>query len=266
MESASEAACEIGGRTYDIEALLSEVHEVGYVIIPELVPAAEMRQLEEVVRPLLTHDGRTEFEGHRTRRIYSVIEKTLALNPLIEHPLILALLDRILMENFLLSQVQAIDVLPGEVAQPLHHDDGFYPFPRPRRHFSAATIWAIDDFTADNGATRVIPGSHTWGPGTPDPEDVGGQLQPAVMPSGSVIFFLGTLWHGAGPNDTDRPRMAATVQYCEPWARQQENYCLAISRERAKRCSERIQSMLGYSMLAPFIGMVNGRHPRRLLN
>lgn len=250
----------------EADALLAELEASGYVIVPELLAPAEVRAIVEEVRPLLVHDGRTEFEGFRTRRIYSVIEKTLALNPLIEHPLVLALLDRLLMENFLLSQVQAIDVLPGEVAQPLHHDDGFYPFPRPRRHFSAATIWALDDFTADNGATRLIPGSHRWGPGTPDPDTLADQLVPAVMPAGSVLFFLGTLWHGAGPNHSDRPRMAATVQYCEPWARQQENYCFAISHERAKRCSERIQSMLGYSLLFPFIGMVDGRHPRRLLD
>lgn len=253
-------------RPHDVGDLLAEVRESGYVLIPELVPRDEMLRLKEEVGPLLTHEGRTEFEGYRTRRIYSVIEKTLAVNVLIEHPLILALLDELLMENFLLSQVQVIDVLPGEVAQPLHHDDGFYPFPRPRRPFSAATIWAVDDFTGDNGATRVLPGSHTWGPGTPDADALGGQLVPAEMPAGSVIFFLGTLWHGAGANQTGHSRMAATIQYCEPWARQQENYCLAISRERARQCSERIQSMLGYSLLAPFIGMVDGRHPRRLLD
>ena len=92
-----------------------------------------------------------------------------------------------------------------------------------------------------------------------------GRMVPAIMPAGSAIFFLGTLWHSAGPNQSDAPRMAATAQYCEPWARQQENYSLAISRERAKQCSETIQGMLGYSMLFPFIGFVNGRDPKRLL-
>ena len=90
-------------------------------------------------------------------------------------------------------------------------------------------------------------------------------LVPAVMPAGSVLFFLGTLWHGAGANRSQATRMAATAQYCEPWARQQENYRLAISRKRATLCSPTMQAMLGYSMLFPFIGFVDGRDPKRLL-
>lgn len=83
--------------------------------------------------------------------------------------------------------------------------------------------------------------------------------------TGSVLFFLATLWHGAGTNRSAATRMAATAQYCEPWARQQENHSLAISSERAKLCSETIQGMLGDSMLFPFIGFVDGRDPKRLL-
>jgi ectoine hydroxylase-related dioxygenase (phytanoyl-CoA dioxygenase family) len=247
-----------------VDSLLPELHENGYVIIPELVAREDMMRIKDEILPLLQHDGRTEFEGFKTRRIYSVIEKTLSLNPLMEHPLILSLLDRLFLPNYLLSQLQAINVLPGEVRQPLHHDDGFYPIPRPRPPIGAAVIWAIDDFTAENGATLVVPKSHLWG--SVQAADIDESLLvPAVMPSGSAIFFLGTLWHCAGPNRSDAPRMAATAQYCEPWARQQENYSLAISRERAKLCSETVQGLLGYSMLFPFIGFVNGRDPKRLL-
>ena len=247
-----------------VAALLAAVHEQGYVIVPELVPRETMAAIKEAARPFLQYDGRNEIEGYKTRRIYSVIEKTLACNPLVEHPLILSLLDQILMPNYLLSQLQVIDIHPGEVAQPLHHDDGFYPIARPRPPVSAATIWAIDDFTAENGATLVLPKSHLWGDRTPTDADRN-DLVSAVMPAGSVVFFLGTLWHGAGANRSAATRMAATAQYCEPWARQQENYSLAISRDRARLCSETIQAMLGYSMLFPFIGFVDGRDPKRLL-
>ena len=168
------------------------------------------------------------------------------------------------MPNYLLSQLQVIDIHPGEVRQPLHHDDGFYPLARPRAAVSAATIWAIDDFTEENGATLVLPRSHLWGDRTPTDVDRR-DLVPAVMPAGSLVFFLGTLWHGAGANRSRATRMAATAQYCEPWARQQENYSLAISRERAKLCTETVRAMLGYSMLFPFIGFVDGRDPKRLL-
>lgn len=265
QQAALAASAERHGVDKDlVDRLMKEVRENGYVIIKNLVPREQMEAIKQEVLPLLTHDGRTEFEGYKTRRIYAVIEKTLALNPLVDHPLIMALLDQLFQPNYLLSQLQAINVLPGEVAQPLHADDGFYPIPRPRPPIGAACIWAIDDFTAENGATVIIPKSHLWGDEHPG-DGSGHELVPAVMPSGSCLFFLGTAWHGAGANKTDKPRFAATTQYCEPWARQQENYSLAISRERAKLCSEKIQKMLGYSMLFPFIGFVNGRDPIRLL-
>ena len=247
-----------------VESLLASVEEQGYVILPDLISPDTIEAIRSESAPFLEFEGRNEFEGHKTRRIYSVIEKTLACNPLVEHPLVLALVDRLLMPNYLLSQLQVIDVLPGEVRQPMHHDDGFYPLARPRKPIGAALIWALDDFTAENGATLVYPKSHLWGD-VPSSEIDVAELVPAVMPAGSAVFFVGTLWHCAGPNHTGQARLAATTQYCEPWARQQENYSLAISRDRARECSDRIQSLLGYSMQFPFIGFVDGRDPKRLL-
>jgi ectoine hydroxylase-related dioxygenase (phytanoyl-CoA dioxygenase family) len=88
--------------------------------------------------------------------VYSLLTKTRACDHLIEHPRVLALLDRLLMPNYLLSQLQAIGIGPDETAQSLHFDDGMYPVPRPRAALSAATVWAISEFTADNSATVVI--------------------------------------------------------------------------------------------------------------
>ena len=85
------------------------------------------------------------------------------------------------------------------------------------------------------------------------------------MPAGSVVFYPGTFWHGGGANKTADARMAVTCQYCQPWLRQQENYSLSISREVVREVSEDIRRMLGYSIHAPFMGMVNGMHPKRLL-
>ena len=148
-------------------------------------------------------------------------------------------------------------------AQPLHMDDGFYPWPRPRPAISAATVFAIDDFTENNGATVAIPGSHLWGEDrVPRPED---QRIKAVMPAGSCILFLGKLWHGGGENCSGSDRLALTAQYCEPWACTQENYFLSVSRETAAAVSENIRRLLGYSIHPPFMGMVNGMHPKRTL-
>ncbi|MDB4975919.1 MAG: phytanoyl-CoA dioxygenase, partial [Myxococcaceae bacterium] len=215
------------------------------------------------VVPLLDYTGRNGFEGHRTQRVYSVLSKTRAADRLVDHPHVLALLDRLLQPNYLLSQLQVINVLPGEEAQLLHHDDGIYPVPRPRRSLSVATMWAIDAFTPENGATQIVPGSHLWD----DAEVPGLTLAPLplVMPAGSCALFVGTLWHGAGANRTQQPRLAVTAQYCEPWLRTQEALTLSLSRLVAAGLSQDLQRMLGYSIYPPFVGMVDGMHPARLL-
>jgi len=245
-----------------VEADLAALDRDGYVIWENLLDTEECRQIREVVRPWLEHTGRNSFEGLRTQRIYSVLSRTRVCDRLVDNPRVLAVLDQLLMPNYLLSALQAINIQPGETAQLAHHDDGFYPIPRPRATLTAATIWAIDDFTADNGATMVIPGSHRWGQRPPNPED---QAIPVVMPAGSCVFFVGTLWHGGGANNTTRERLAVTAQYCQPWLRPMEAFTLSISREIARTVSDDIRRMLGYSIHPPFVGAVDGLHPLRLL-
>lgn len=243
------------------EADLAAVRRDGYVILPDLLSAEQLLGIRDAVAPLLDRHGRNPFEGHATQRIYSVLNKTRACDVIADHPRVLALLDRLLLPNYLLSMLQVINILPGEQAQMLHTDDAFYPLPRPRKALGAATIWAIDDFTADNGATDIIPGSHLWGDREPNPAD----RQPVVMSAGSCVFFLGTLWHGGGANRSDRSRLAATAQYCEPWVRPQEAFTLSMTRDTVRAVSEDIRRMLGYSIHPPFIGQVDGMHPKRLL-
>lgn len=245
-----------------LRALLAELECEGFVVVERLLPPEQVDEIRRDLMPRFAHTGRNSFEGLASRRLYGVLEKTFACNPLVEHPLVLGVLDRLLEPNYLLSQLQAIDILPGEAAQPLHYDDAFYRWPRPRRALGAATIWAIDDFTAENGATVVIPRSHLWGERMPGPGDA---PRPVVMPKGSVLLFVGTLWHGGGSNRSGRGRLCVTAQYCAPWLRQQENFSLSVSRERVKRCSEHVQRLLGYSIHPPFMGFVDGMHPKRLL-
>jgi hypothetical protein len=249
-----------------IEAYLRELYKEGFIIIEDLIPKERILEIKEDVLPRLGRLlGRNNIEGLATQRLYSVMEKTFACNELVEHPLVLGLLDRLLEPNYLLSQLQVINILPGEAAQPLHYDDGFYRVPRPREPLGAATIFALDDFTENNGATVVLPKSHTWPDRTPE-ESEEQSAKKAVMPAGSMLFFLGTLWHGGGQNSSNASRMCVTAQYCAPWCRQQENFSLSVSRERAKQCSEHVKRMLGYSIHPPFMGFVNGMHPKRLLD
>jgi Phytanoyl-CoA dioxygenase (PhyH) len=245
-----------------VEADMAALDRDGYVIWENLLTNEECRQIRDVVRPWLGHTGRNSFEGRRTQRIYSVLSRTRVCDRLVDNPRVLAALDRLLMPNYLLSALQAINIQPGETAQLAHHDDGFYPIPRPRAPLAAATIWAIDDFTADNGATAVIPGSHRWPSRPPGPDDA---ALPVVMPAGSCVFFVGTLWHGGGANTTDRARLAVTAQYCQPWLRPMEAFTLSIPRDVARTVSDDIQRMIGYSIHPPFVGAVDGLHPLRLL-
>lgn len=246
----------------EIEADFTRLMADGYVIIEGLIDRVATDAVRAACTPLLDRTGRNSFEGVRTQRLYNVLSKTRAADRLADHPRVLGLLDRLFRPNYLLSQMQAINILPGEDAQLLHCDDGFYRWPRPRPPLGAATIWAIDDFTSDNGATAIIPQSHQWGEariGQP-PEAI-----PVVMPAGSVVVFLGTTWHGGGANKSENARLAFTCQYCEPYLRQQENFLLELNGDTLRALSPELRSMVGYSVYPPFMGMVDGTHPLRLL-
>lgn len=257
----SDAATQVDTATHEAE--WQTLQDNGYVIIPDLLPVEQIDKITTALAPHFDHKGRNPFEGLLTQRVYSLLAKTNRSDLLVDHPRILALIDRLFLPNYLLSAFQAIRILPGEAAQGLHYDDAFYMVPRPRPPLGAATVWAFDDFTADNGATCVVPGSHRWEEGrVPTAND---PIIPVVMPRGSVVVFLGTLWHGGGANRSESPRLGLTTQYCEPWLRQQENYFLAVSKKRTQEVSDSIRRLLGYSIHPPFIGHVNGLSPLRLL-
>lgn len=241
---------------------LKQVEENGYIVIDNVLSSDEITTIKNAILPLLNETGRNSFEGYKTQRLYGVLNKTRAPDRLVDHPRILALLDKLFMPNYLLSQLQVINLLPGESGQPLHFDDGFYPIPRPRAPLGAATIWAIDDFTQSNGATVIVPNSHTW---DDNQKPTAEQAKSAVMKAGSVLFYPGTFWHGGGANQSSGNRLAVTCQYCEPWLRTQENYFLGTPLNVVADLSEDIRRMLGFSIHPPFIGMVNGMHPKRLL-
>jgi len=248
--------------TAEIQADYDTLMRDGYVIITGLLSEQACAAIKASGLPLLNHSGRNSFEGVQTQRVYNVLSKTRAIDSLAEHPRVLGLLDRIFLPNYLLSQSQIINIHPGEAPQALHFDDAFYRIPRPRPPLGAATVWAIDDFTAENGATVIVPGSHAWGADKlPDRSET---VQ-AIMPAGSVILFLGTTWHGGGENNSNAGRFAVTHQYCEAYMRQQENYLLELSKSTVRKLSPQMQALVGYSIHPPFMGMVDGRHPLKTL-
>jgi ectoine hydroxylase-related dioxygenase (phytanoyl-CoA dioxygenase family) len=250
----------------DVDSLCARFERDGFVIIENAIDAREVRSLIDALAPYeaALPTGRNDFEGTRTRRVYSLAGKGAPFMRLAEHPVIVAMLDRLLMPNWLLSNLQSIRILPGETPQPWHADDTFYPLPRPRTtRLAVSSIWALEDFTAEVGATEIVPGSHRWAYERPTESAERAQ---AIMPAGSVIVFDGSLWHRGGLNRSDRTRLAISPQYCQPWLRPQESMLLIAPPEKARAMSPRARSMLGYNIHPPFVGQVDGMHPLRLVD
>lgn len=236
----------------------------GYVVVAGLMSDAELAAARADLSRVLatTPTGRNDFEGRSTQRIYALFAKTRTFDHAATHPLLLEVLDRVL-GNYQLSAPVGIRIGPGESAQILHRDDAIYPLPQPCPPVVVNTMWPLDEFTAANGATRFIPGSHAWEPGRrPAAGDV---VATAEMTPGSVMFYLGSLWHGGGANSTQAPRLGVILEYAAGWLRPQENHCLAVPRDIARTLPERLQELLGYNIYPPFLGYVDGIHPRKVL-
>ena len=242
---------------------VEELERTGYVILEGALDSDAVAALRRELDPHFDRRlfGRNPFEGRNTQRVYGLLSKSRLFDPLVEHPAVMAACEATLGPGFLLSVAHAILIHPGEAAQNLHHDDSFYPLPRPRQALGVSTIWALDDFTEDNGATRIVPGSHRWNGERPDEE----AARPVVMPAGSLLVFLGTLYHGGGENRSRGTRLGLTIQYCPPWARQQENFVLGVPASEVPQLSGRIQQLIGYGIHPPFMGHVDGRHPLKAL-
>jgi len=239
----------------------------GYVILERAIDRAAIDELTAALAPFEAHRpmGRNAFEGLHSQRVYSLAGKGPPFLRLAEHPAVIALLDRVLLPNYLLSTAQSIRLHPGEAAQAWHTDDGFYLSPRPHeRPLAISLIWALEDFTADNGATEVIPGSHRWG--LEHPETHPFTSVAAVMPAGSVLLFDAALFHRGGNNRSRATRLALTIQYCQPYLRTQESQLLIVPPGAARACTDRMRAMLGYSIHPPFLGQVEGMHPLRLVD
>jgi ectoine hydroxylase-related dioxygenase (phytanoyl-CoA dioxygenase family) len=245
------------------DASLAGLAERGYVVIEDAVGPTVLAAARDALDRLLaaTPHGRNDFEGFDTRRVYGLLAKTRALDPLVLHPVVLEVCDRLL-QDYLLSAAVAIEIGPGETAQTIHHDDAVYPLPRPHPEVLVSTMWAFDDFVPENGATVVLPGSHRWD-SVAIPE--GTEAGSIEMPAGSVAIYLGALLHGGGANTTAHTRLGLTIEYVAAWLRQQENMVLVVPPDLAASVPERVQQLLGYSIAPPFMGYVDGLHPRRVI-
>ncbi|KAF2181810.1 PhyH-domain-containing protein [Zopfia rhizophila CBS 207.26] len=257
-------------RPTDPQALrdIEHVEKHGYVILEDVFSIAEAEEAKAEIERLRTKDasgpkgGRNEFEGWRTERIYGLLDKSRLFDKFVLLERVCALNDWFLDPGYMINSFHTIQINPGEDPQELHHDDAYCYIPRPRPPLGTAIIVALDSFTTTNGATEIIPGSHLWPTGQ-YPAPSRSQTISATCPAGSVVYFLGTTWHGGGKNTSLNPRVSLTVQYCQPYIRPTENQILAVDPRKLDKIPKSIVQMMGYSPHAPFIGYVDGMGPRR---
>lgn len=249
------------------DAVSETIRQEGYAIIHDALPTTEQEAIRAALEPWMQGDlmGRNDFEGYRSERVYAVLAKSAAFASIIENPITMPVLERLLNPSFLLSACLAINLHPGETEQNFHRDNAGVPGSAASATNGISTIWAFDDFTEENGGTEIIPGSHLWTNETPAPDDP--RRMQVIMPKGSVVVYSGSLYHRGGANHSKGTRLAVTPQYCQPWLRQLENMVLAVPPGIAGQYSERIQELLGYSIREPgFMGYVDGMHPKRLID
>jgi ectoine hydroxylase-related dioxygenase (phytanoyl-CoA dioxygenase family) len=224
-----------------VKALIQD----GGAIIERQVSEAIIDGVSKELRPHFDEQGhrfQNDFNGHKTLRLGGILGLSTASSELIAHPRVMEVADAILLrhcKNYRIGSCTAIEIHPGEKAQSLHRDDDFYPIQIPGVEFQISAMWAMDDFTVENGATQIALAD----------------VVQAVMPKGSVLFYLGSTVHGGGANSSDAPRKGLINTYSLGWLRQEENHYLTIPREVADRYPEKVRRLMGYQSHGPYLGV-----------
>jgi hypothetical protein len=239
------------------QEILDIINQAGAVIIDAILSPEETRVFADELAPILeaASFGTDSFSGFSTTRAGALIARSSICRHLAAHPKLLAIAEGLLGKfspAVQLSLTQAVNIAPGEGAQILHRDRGLWGGHIPRRiETQLGTMIAVSDFTHENGATRVVPGSAHWDAArTPQPHEIAS----AEMKAGSILVYNGTVIHGGGPNETDVPRLGVLLHYTLGWLRQQENMYLACPPDIAKDFTPEIRRLLGYAQGSPVMG------------
>jgi ectoine hydroxylase-related dioxygenase (phytanoyl-CoA dioxygenase family) len=248
-------------------AVADALLEDGYVIVERLAPDLTDRALAELSADIdAAPTGHTDFLGDRTKRLGGLLRRSSAARDMATHPVVMALADAVLQPHCVRYQLNfsgIMQLLPGAQAQELHRDADLYPFRHPCPPMLMPTMWALTDFTTDNGATLLVPGSHRW---QLERDPTADEIVSAAMPAGSLLVYLGGTIHGGGTNvSRSTIRTGLAFQYSLAWLRQEENQYLANPPEIARTYPERLQRLIGYDYGGPYLGFIDGDSPQRLL-
>ena len=231
-------------------AIVAAVQQDGAVILDNVLSESFIAALREETDPYMEHtsNGEDHFAGHHTTRTGGLLVRSEKCRELIEHESILAPCNEFLApycERVQLHLTQIIRIRPGETAQTIHRDRWAWGKHLSHLEPQFNTIWAITDFTSENGATQVVPGSTQW----PDDQEIQPeQITQAEMKAGSVLVYSGSVFHGGGANTSDQDRIGINITYALGWLRQEENQYLSCPPELAKDLSPTLQGLAGYAM------------------
>lgn len=252
--------------THDPALLTARLLTEGYCLIPDLVAEDLTAALDRELDPRFAATPFCEggFYGARTKRFGALLRRSLNAATLVQHPLVLRIVETVLerwCDRMVLNLTQAVELHPGALAQIPHRDHDLWSGPKGEAEYQINVIWPLTRFTADNGATRVWPGSHK-----PDaPVEPIGEAFAAEMAPGSALLFLGSTLHGGGANTTDMYRRGVIVSYCLGWLRTFENQYLVYPPEIARAFNPELAALVGYSQHRPNLGNVEGQCPSILL-
>jgi ectoine hydroxylase-related dioxygenase (phytanoyl-CoA dioxygenase family) len=251
----------------EVASHADRIRNDGYTVLERVVAPQLVEDLKAAVERIeRDHNlglAKTSFEGFKTLRINNLLTYDDVFWEVPLHEAVLPVVEAVLDKECLLSSFCSLVLGPGQEAQPIHEDTQLIPLPRPHIPITINAIWALTDFTATNGATRIVPGSHKYDRAPEYGKDYETQL--ATMPAGSVMLFDSALWHGGGANDSDARRFAFSCAYCWGWMRQQENLQLGIPHETAQRFPRRLQELCGYSVYKGQFGHIDNHDPIELL-
>lgn len=233
-----------------VEEILQIIEEDAGVIIDNFLSADQIASIDQDLEPFLknTRKGQDEFTGFETKRVGALMARSETCQKLALDPMINNMAETFLephCESYQLHFTSAIQIGPGESSQILHRDRGVWGGYIPRKiETQFSTVWAINDFTKENGATQLVPGSHRWDKNRqPEPEEIAY----AEMEAGSVFIYTGSVLHGGGTNSTNEARLGVFLHYAPSWLRQEENQYLSCPPEVAKKFSAELRSLIGYS-------------------
>lgn len=234
----------------DVSAVVDVLQRDGAVIVTGLLAGEQVSGLRRRLEALLAHAPYgNAFGGRRTRRVSGLLATAPECHPLVLDDVVHGAAEAYLRpwsKTLLLHLTQAIELHPGQTTQTIHRDRLGWGGHLPREiEPQINTIWAITDFTAANGATRVVPGSHRWREGRRPTED---EITQAVMPAGSVVIYVGSVLHGGGENRSDGTRLGLNIGYCLSWLRTEENQYLSSPPHIARTYPPALQRLAGYTM------------------